>query len=90
MRSSGSFRSSGLDFAAAFGPVRGLAGAIRFSDLLGLVTDGVQEARVTSINPGVEVEDGIIRYRLLSDFKVAVEGGRWPFAGAIWFWSRLY
>ena len=81
VRSSGSFRSSGLDFAAAFGPVRGLAGAIRFSDLLGLVTDGVQEARVTAINPGVEVEDGLIRYRLLPDFKVAVEGGRWPFAG---------
>ncbi|NCA02585.1 MAG: hypothetical protein EBS87_10510, partial [Sphingomonadaceae bacterium] len=81
LRSSGSFQSTGLDFAAAFGPVRGLAGAIRFSDLLGLVTDGVQEARVTSINPGVEVEDGIIRYRLLPDFKVAVEGGRWPFAG---------
>ena len=81
LRSSGSFQSTGLDFAAAFGPVRGLAGAIRFSDLLGLVTDGVQEARVTAINPGVEVEDGIIRYRLLPDFKVAVEGGRWPFAG---------
>lgn len=81
VRSSGSFQSSGLDFAAAFGPVRGLAGEIHFSDLIGLVTDGVQEARVAAINPGVEVTAGLVRYRILPDFKVAIEGARWPFAG---------
>lgn len=79
--SAGRFQTSGLDFAAAFGPVRGLAGDIQFSDLIGLVTKGVQQARVAAVNPGVEVTAGVIRYRLLPDFKVAVEGARWPFAG---------
>lgn len=81
VRSSGRFQSSGLDFAAAFGPVRGLSGEIGFSDLIGLVTDGVQQARVAAINPGVNVTGGVIRYRLLPNFQLAVEGARWPFAG---------
>ncbi|MGO8609078.1 hypothetical protein ACC848_39635, partial [Rhizobium johnstonii] len=36
--STGTFRTADTDLAAAFGPVTGLAGEIRFTDLLGLVT----------------------------------------------------
>ncbi len=29
----------------------------------------------------MQVRDGLVRYRILPDFRIQVEGGRWPFAG---------
>lgn len=79
--SDGVFRTDDIDLAAAFGPVEGIAGEIRFTDLLGLVTEGEQVARIAVANPGIPVENGEVRYRLIGEQRVAVEGGRWPFAG---------
>lgn len=79
--SSGHFSTEGMDLAAAFGPVQGLATSLRFTDLLGLVTEPRQEVRLASVHPGVEVHDGVIHYQLLPDYRVAIEDGRWPFAG---------
>lgn len=79
--SDGDFRTDKVDFAAAFGPVSGLKGSIHFTDLLGLVTAPDQRVTIAEINPGIAVNDGTIRYRLLPDRKLAVEGGVWPFAG---------
>ena len=56
--SSGQLTTDALDFAAAFGPVKGASGTIRFTDLLSLTTAPGQKLRVASINPGIEVLDG--------------------------------
>ncbi|MBY9061464.1 YdbH domain-containing protein [Sphingomonas yunnanensis] len=79
--STGSFTTPGTDLAAAFGPVEGIAGTIRFTDLLALASAPDQVATVRSINPGVPVTDGRIVYQTLPNTRVRVAEGRWPFAG---------
>jgi len=79
--SDGVFRTSGTDLAAAFGPVSGVKGEIRFTDLLNLESAPGQVATIASINPGVPVIDGTVRYQLLSSARVRIDEGRWPFAG---------
>ncbi|WP_448660097.1 intermembrane phospholipid transport protein YdbH family protein [Sphingomonas sp. CJ99] len=81
--SGGVFRTDDTDLAAAFGPVRGLSGEIRFTDLLALESADRQEVRLAEVNPGFAVTDGMVRYRLLAGQKVAIEGGRWPLAGGV-------
>ena len=70
-----------MDFAAPFGPVTGLTTTVHFTDLLGLETAPDQTATVASINPGILVENGVIRYQLLPGQLVKVERGEWPFMG---------
>lgn len=79
--SDGVFRTAGTDLAAAFGPVTGVAGEIRFTDLLNLVSAPGQVATIKSINPGVAVDSGTIRYQTLAGTRVRIEDGHWPFAG---------
>ncbi len=79
--STGEFTTDGLDFAAPFGPVTGVNGTVRFTDLLNLETAPGQTATIASINPGILVENGTIRYQLLPGQLVKVERGEWPFMG---------
>ncbi|HEU4704816.1 MAG TPA: YdbH domain-containing protein [Sphingomicrobium sp.] len=79
--SSGEFSTAGMDLAAPFGPVTGLTTTVRFVDLLGLETAPGQTATIASINPGILVENGVIRYQLLRNQLVKVERGEWPFMG---------
>ncbi|MFT3976347.1 MAG: YdbH domain-containing protein, partial [Sphingomonas bacterium] len=79
--STGTFRTAGTDLAAAFGPVTGIKGEIRFTDLLALESAPGQVATVASINPGVPVEGGRIVYQTLAGTRIRIEGARWPFAG---------
>jgi len=79
--STGAFTTDGLDFAAAFGPVRGARGTIRFDDLIGLTTAPGQRLQVQSINPGIEVFDGEVEFALRGGSLLAVTGGEWPFMG---------
>jgi len=77
--STGQFTTDSLDFAAAFGPVSGMSGTIAFTDLLDLVTAPDQKLRVQAINPGIEVNDGLVTFALLPGRILRVEGARWPF-----------
>ena len=79
--SSGDFTTANLDLAAPFGPVEGLAGTIHFNDLLGLTTPPGQVMTARAINPGILVENGVIRYQLLPNQLVKIERGEWPFMG---------
>ncbi|MEH3099019.1 YdbH domain-containing protein [Sphingomonas adhaesiva] len=79
--STGTFTTAKTDLAAAFGPVTGIAGTIRFTDLLALESAPGQVATIASINPGVPVTDGRIVYQTLPNTRVKVESGIWPFAG---------
>lgn len=79
--SSGSFSSETLDFAAAFGPVRGASGTIVFSDLLGLTTAPGQKLRIAGVNPGIEVLDGELEFALRDGQFLSVGGASWPFMG---------
>ena len=79
--STGRFTTDDLDFAAAFGPVKGASGTIEFTDLLNLTTAPGQTIRVASVNPGVEVFDGEVGFALQNGELLAVSGGTWPFMG---------
>ncbi len=79
--SSGKFRTDGLDFNAAVGPVTGVSGEVAFDDLIALSTQPGQQVKLALVNPGVEVKDGVISYRLRPNQVVEIERGRWPFAG---------
>jgi hypothetical protein len=79
--STGDFSTANMDLAAPFGPVTGLSTSIHFTDLLNLRTAPHQLATIKSINPGIEVTNGVITYQLLPNNLVKVERGEWPFMG---------
>ncbi len=79
--STGDFATRDMDLAAPFGPVQGLSTNIHFSDLLGLRTPPGQLATIRSMNPGIIVNNGVLRYQLLPNQLVKIERGEWPFMG---------
>jgi hypothetical protein len=81
VRSTGRVSTRDMNLAAAFGPVEGLTTQIVFSDLLGLETASGQIATLGSVNPGIPALGGTVCYKLLPNRQVAIESGRWPFAG---------
>jgi hypothetical protein len=81
VRGSGTFSSDDFDFAAALGPVEGLSGTIEFTDLVHLVTAPHQILKIASINPGIEVIDGMVDLELRAGQVVRLNRAQWPFEG---------
>ena len=79
--SSGTFGSDGLDFAAAFGPVKGASGMVEFTDLISLTTAPGQTISLAAVNPGIEVVEGEVAFALKDGQFLTVERGAWPFMG---------
>jgi hypothetical protein len=79
--STGDFSTANMDLAAPFGPITGLSGHIHFNDLLGLTTAPGQVLTMATVNPGIVVSDGVLRYQLLPHNHVKVESAVWPFMG---------
>jgi len=79
--SGGRFGTENMDLAAAFGPVKGLSGTVEFTDLLGMVSAPHQKLKVASINPGIEVNDGLVDISLLPDQVLRLHEANWPFLG---------
>ncbi|KWV93212.1 YdbH domain-containing protein [Erythrobacter sp. YT30] len=79
--STGVFATQDFDFAAAFGPVEGVSGEVRFTDLLNLTTAPDQELFIASINPGIEVFRGKVVYSMTNGKLISVKDARWPFMG---------
>ena len=79
--STGDFSTANMDLAAPFGPVTGLATSVHFTDLLEMESSPHQLATVASINTGITVTDGVVRYQLLPHNLVRIERGDWPFMG---------
>jgi hypothetical protein len=79
--STGSFRTDRTDLAAQFGTVTGIAGELHFSDLLGLVSAPDQKMTIAEMNPGVVVDNGVVRYQLIGEERILIKEASWPFAG---------
>lgn len=79
--SSGTFATEAFDFAAAFGPVRGLSGKVEFTDLINFTTAPDQRVTIAAINPGVEVLAGRVQFELKDGTLLALEDARFPFMG---------
>ena len=77
--SRGKVSTQGFDFAGMAGPVKGVAGTVEFTDLLGLVTAPHQTLKIGSINPGIEATDGVVRFAMEPGYVLSVEDARWPF-----------
>ncbi len=81
--SGGTFATDGFDFAAAFGPVRGLAGRVTFTDLLNLTTAPDQRVTIAAINPGVEALAGKVQFELTDGTLLGLEEATFPFMGGM-------
>lgn len=66
---------------AALGPVTGIAGTVAFDDLFALTTPAGQLVTVATMNPGVLVENGRFRFKMLAPTSARIEDAQWPFAG---------
>lgn len=73
---------TGLSFDTVnVGSVRDVTGTIHFSDLLAVETPPGQTVTIGEINPGLPLQDGLLRFQLLGPAKAQLEEARWPFAG---------
>ncbi|MEL6828921.1 MAG: YdbH domain-containing protein [Pseudomonadota bacterium] len=63
------------------GRVTGVEGALVFDDLLKLTTPPGQTVTIESIEPGLLLKKGDIRFQLKENGEARLEQARWPFAG---------
>ena len=67
----------------ALGRVDGVDGGVFFSDLLKLESPPGQTFQIASIDPGLPLSDGEIRFQMTGGGSAALESALWPFAGGV-------
>jgi len=79
--SHGSVRLDGVSLSTSTIPViQGVRGEIAFDDLFHLTTPPGQELTVETLNPGLTVHNGHVRFQLLPDQRVNIERAEFDFA----------
>jgi len=66
--------------AVSLGPVEGISGDIAFDDLALFTTPPGQTLSIKRLNPGVQVDDGVITFQMLSFERIRIEAAKWPFS----------
>lgn len=77
LQSSGTARLNNLDFGTLPGPFTGVSTELEFSSIFPLETSGAQTLFVDSFNPGIALNDGVIKYELVEG-GVKIIDARWP------------
>lgn len=65
----------------SLGPVDDVFGTLSFDDLFAVTTPPRQLLTIKRINPGVAVEDGVVRFQMLGPGAATIESIVWPYAG---------
>ncbi len=66
--------------AVSLGPVEGISGDVAFNDLALFTTPPGQTLAIKRLNPGVQVDDGVITFQMLAFDRIRIEGAKWPFS----------
>ncbi len=78
----GRVRATNFGFqTAALGRVAGINGEVVFDQLFGLSTPPGQVVTVGSVDPGLPLSDGVLRFQLVEGRQARLERATWPFAG---------
>jgi hypothetical protein len=81
VRSQGEVRIEGVSLATSTIPiVNDVRGTVVFDDLFALTTGPGQSISVGELNPGLAVQNGRVRFQLLTDQRVAIENAEFDFA----------
>lgn len=81
LTSHGTVRLDGVSLSTATIPViQGVRGEIAFDDLFKLTTPPAQEVSVETLNPGLAVHNGRVRFQLLEGERVNIERADFDFA----------
>lgn len=80
-RTDGQFDLNNLSMATgSLGPVEGVSGQVRVTDFLAMTTPPGQTVRIAKLNPGIAMENGVIRFQMLPGRQLKVEQASWPLA----------
>lgn len=69
-----------FNFYSLLGPVKGVSGRIKFSDIFAIKTDGVQNLKIASLNVGIPLNDGNIDFSIDGDKNINIHNALWPFS----------
>lgn len=84
IRGRGVVRIDGVSLATSTIPiVNDVHGSVAFDDLFALTTAPGQAVTVGELNPGLAVQNGRVRFQLLTDQRVAIESAEFDFAAGV-------